>query len=374
MTVQRIDMPSMGIAYLVTGYEEARAAFTDPRLCRDARNAPGWLRERVEQNQRESGLGRNMLDSDPPDHTRLRQAVKRAFTPRRVESLRPRVGEITSGLLDRMAGQDELDLIDEFAFPLPVTVICDLLGLPYADQDQFRGWTAELLMESEDRTASRAAGHAIRGYLEDFVAGITVEDLPEDAQPDLTHALIRAGQLDHDELVSMLMLLLIAGHETTVNLIGTGMVSLFTNPAQLKLLLADLSLVPQAVEEMLRFDGPIVSAPPRIAAQDITLGGTDIPAGSVVAIALPAANRDPARFDDPDFLDLTRTNNAHLAFGHGTHFCLGAALARMEAEIAFTALLTRFPDIRLAVPWQDLTWRSGMVRALNALPVRFDGA
>ncbi|MEV4312713.1 cytochrome P450 [Actinocrispum sp. NPDC049592] len=374
MTVQRIDMPNMGIAYLVTGYEEARAAFTDPRLCRDARNAPDWLRDRVVQNQRESGLGRNMLDSDPPDHTRLRQAVKRAFTPRRVESLRPRVGEITSGLLDRMAGQDELDLMDEFAFPLPVTVICDLLGLPYADQDQFRGWTARLLMGGEDREASRAASHAIRGYLEDFVAGITVEDLPEDAQPDLTHALIRAGQLDHDELVSMLMLLLIAGHETTVNLIGTGMVSLFTNPAQLELLLADLSLVPQAVEEMLRFDGPIVSAPPRIAAQDLTLGGTDIPAGSVVAIALPAANRDPARFDDPDFLDLTRTNNAHLAFGHGTHFCLGAALARMEAEIAFTALLTRFPGIGLAVPWQDLTWRSGMVRALNALPVRLKAA
>jgi cytochrome P450 len=168
----------------------------------------------------------------------------------------------------------------------------------------------------------------------------------------------------------MVMLLLIAGHETTVNLIANGMVSLFTNPDQLTLLSSDLSLVPQAVEEMLRYDPPVPSAMPRITMVDTTIGGTVVPAGSVVAVGLAAANRDAERFTDPDFMDITRTDTAHLGFGHGTHFCLGASLARVEAQVVFTGLLTRFPGIQLAIPHQELKWRNGMVRGLVELPVR----
>jgi cytochrome P450 len=354
MSAQRIDMPGIGPAWLVTGYEEARAALIDPRLSRDPANAPDWLRRQVEQNKRESGLGHNMLDSDPPEHTRLRQVVKRAFTPRRVAGLRPRIEEITTSLLDSMAGQDVVNLIDVFAFPLPVTVICELLGLPHEDRDQFRAWTADLMLGREDRERSGAAGKAIRSYLADFVVGSHVSDAPEDEQPDLTHALLSGGRLEHDELIAMLMLLLIAGHETTVNLIANGMVSLFTNPDQLTLLIEDLSLVPQAVEEVLRFDPPVPSALPRITTEDTPVGGTVIPAGSVVGVGLAAANRDSERFADPDFMDITRTDTAHLGFGHGTHFCLGAPLARLEAQVAITGLLTRFPGSRLAVPKQDL--------------------
>jgi cytochrome P450 len=372
MAVQRIEAPQFGGMWLITGYDEGRAALIDPRLSRDARHAPDRLRELIEQSQRDSAVGRNMLDSDPPEHTRLRAAVKRAFTPRRVERLRPRVEEITAGLVSALEPGSEVDLVDALAFPLPVTVICELLGLPVEDRAQFRAWSGRLVQREREPEQAAVAGKAMRDYLEDFVAGLRVVDGSAEDQPDLTRALLVSQDLDHTELVSMLILLLIAGHETTVNLISGGMAALFADPDQLALVRDDPSLAPRAIEELLRYAGPLQSALPRVALEDMEVSGTTIPAGSVVGVTLAAANRDPARFADPERMDVTRTDNPHLSFGHGTHFCLGASLARVEAQVAITALLTRFPGIRQAVPSVELEWREGIIRGLVALPVVLD--
>jgi cytochrome P450 len=371
MTVQSMEVPGIGTAWLITGYEEARAALTDSRLSRDDRKAPEGLRQHAERHQQESSLGRNMLDCDPPEHTRLHQLVKKAFTPRRIEALRPRVQQVTDGLLDAMTGHDEVDLIEALAFPLPVTVICDLLGLPASDHADFKVWTAGLI-QSADRDVIKTSGKALRAYFEDRVAGIEPADLPEEEQPDLTRALLRAsgdeGRLTHDELINMLMLLLIAGHETTVNLVGNATVTLLGNPGQLALLRSKPELVPQAIEELLRLDGPLNAALPRIAQTDIEVSGVTIPEGSMVNIVLSAANRDASKFDDPHRVDVTRADVPHLAFGHGVHFCLGSALARLEAQVAIGSLITRFPDLRLATT--ELQWRpSPMIRGLVSLPV-----
>jgi cytochrome P450 len=372
MTVQSMEVPGFGTAWLITGHEEARAALTDPRLSRDDRDAPEWLRQHAERHRIESSLGRNMLDCDPPEHTRLRQLVKKAFTPRRIEALRPRVQQITDDLLDAMAGHDEVDLIEALAFPLPVTVICDLLGLPSSDHADFRAWSAGLI-QSDDPEVTRTSGKALRAYFEDRIAGIELDELPEDEQPDLTRALLRAsgdeGRLTHEELINMLMLLLIAGHETTVNLVGNAMVTLLGNPGQFALLRSKPELVPQGVEELLRLDGPLNAALPRITRTDMEISGVTIPAGSMVNIVLSAANRDAEKFDDPNRVDVTRQDVQHLAFGHGVHFCLGSALARLEAQVAIGSLIARFPDLSLATT--ELRWRpSPMIRGLVSLPVR----
>ncbi|MBP2326310.1 cytochrome P450 [Kibdelosporangium banguiense] len=372
MTVQPMEMPGIGTAWLITGYEEARAALTDPRFSRDDRKAPEWLHQHAEQHRIDSSLGRNMLDCDPPEHTRLRQVVKKAFTPRRIEALRPRVQQITDDLLDAMSGHDEVDLIEALAFPLPVTVICELLGLPAADHADFRAWTAGLI-QSDDRELTRTSGKALRAYFENRIAGIELDDLPEDEQPDLTRALLRAsgdeGRLTREELIDMLMLLLIAGHETTVNLVGNAVVTLLGNPDQLALLRSEPALVPQAIEELLRLDGPLNAALPRITQADVEVSGVTIPAGNMVSIVISVANRDPETFDDPHRVDVTRTDTQHLAFGHGIHFCLGSALARLEAQVAIGGLVARFPELSLATT--DLQWRPNpMIRGLVSLPVR----
>lgn len=378
--VQSVDIPGYGTTWLITGYDEARAALADPRLSRDDRKAPARLREQAERHQTESSLGRNMLDADPPEHTRLRRLVNKAFTPRRVESLRPRVEQITDELLDAITPHSEASLIETLAFPLPVTVICELLGLPMADRAEFRSWTADLALSLDpaaDPEPVRTAGAALRAYFEKLLAGIRLEAVPEDEQPDLTRALLRAtgegGELGRDELISMLMLLLLAGHETTVNLISNALANLLTNLDQFELLRAKPELVPQAVEELLRLEGPLQTTLPRITLADVEIGGTTIPAGNMVNVVLSAANRDAARIDDPDRLDVTRGEFQHLAFGHGPHFCLGAALARLEAQVAIRGLLTRFPNLSLAVRPSELRWRTNpMLRALDDLPVRFN--
>lgn len=381
----RVDGPlGLGI-WMITRHEEARAALTDPRLAKHPRHAPQQLLDLgLLTAEGEGPFGVNLLFTDPPDHTRLRKLVTRAFTRRRMEALRPRVQEITDALIGAMAQQEEADLIASVAFPLPITVICELLGVPAADRDDFREWTRATISSpfTEDGLALRLrARQSLQRYFADLVArkrsGID-RAVAADDQPDLVSALIVAAdegeRLSEQELQGMIQFLLVAGHETTVNLIGNGVLALLLHPDQLALLRARPDLLPSAVEELLRYDGPLERASARFATEDIEVGGVIIPAGSLVSVVLAAADRDPARTPDADRLDITRADHGHLAFGHGIHHCLGAPLARIEGEIAIGSLLRRFPDLVLARRPEELRRRpaspADTFRGLEALPLR----
>ena len=369
--VAQVIMPGGTPAWLVTGYAEGRAALTDPRLVKLPK---GW---RPDQDSLFAALDLHMLNSDPPDHERLRTLVSKAFTARRVERLRPRITAITAALLDDMSTQQEVDLLAAFAFPLPVTVICELLGVPVADRDQFRAWSATIVSETVSPVVFQAHATAMIGYFRDLLAARRAE--PAD---DLLSALISArddtardstGRLSENELLSMAWLLLVAGHETTVNLIGSGVLALLLHPGELARLRAEPALLAGAVEELLRYVSPVNNATFRFAGEPVNLGGVCIGPGEVVLVALSGANRDPSRYPDPDpeRLDVGRDSAGHLAFGHGIHYCLGAPLARLEAQIAFGALLERFGSMTLAVPPQALRWRpSSLIHGLESLPVR----
>ena len=362
--VSAVIMPGGTPVWLVTGYAEARAALADPRL---HKTAPGW---QPAPDSIFAALDRHMLNSDPPDHERLRRLVNKAFTTRRVELLRPRIAAITASLLDDMAGQRDVDLLASFAFPLPITVICELLGIPVADRDDFRAWSSIMISDTATPAAYEAAATAMVRYFLALLAAKRHE--PAD---DLLSALILAREdgdrLSENELVSMAFLLLVAGHETTVNLIGSGMLALLLNPAEMSRLRADAALLPGAVEELLRYVNPVNNATYRIAAEPVEFGGSHVGQGEIVLVSLSSADRDPSRYADPDRLDVGRDSSGHLAFGHGIHYCLGAPLARLEAEIAFRALLARFGSMQLAVPAEALRWRpSTLIHGLETLPVR----
>jgi cytochrome P450 len=318
----------------------------------------------------------HMLNSDPPDHGRLRRLVNKAFTVRQVERLRPRITAITAALLDGMANQGaqgvqpEVDLLASFAFPLPITVICELLGVPPADRDDFRAWSATIVSDTPAPEVFQAHATAMARYFMALLAAKRQQ--PGD---DLLSALLAArddeDRLSENELVSMAFLLLVAGHETTVNLIASGVLALLLNPAELARLRADPALIASAVEELLRYVNPVSNATFRCATEPVELGGVRIGRGDPVLVSLSGANRDPARFGDPDQLDLGRDSSGHLAFGHGIHYCLGAPLARLEAGIAVSGLLARFGSISLAVPAASLRWRpSTLIHGLESLPVR----
>jgi cytochrome P450 len=372
--VTPVIMPGGVPVWLVTGYAEARAALADPRL---SKRMPGW---HPEPDSIIATMDLHMLNTDPPDHGRLRRLVNKAFTARQVERLRPRITAITTGLLDDMAdqgtqrGQLEVDLLASFAFPLPITVICELLGVPPADQDDFRAWSATIVSDIPAPEVFQAHATAMARYFMTLLAAKRQQ--PRD---DLLSALLAArddeDRLSENELVSMAFLLLVAGHETTVNLIASGMLALLLNPAELARLRADPSLTGSAVEELLRYVNPVSNATFRCAAEPLELGGVRIGRGDPVLVSLSGANRDPARFGDPDRLDLGRDSSGQLAFGHGIHYCLGAPLARLEAGIAVSALLSRFGSISLAVPAASLRWRpSTLIHGLEALPVRLGPA
>jgi cytochrome P450 len=361
--VARVIMPGGLPAWLVTGYAEARAALTDPRLHKLPR---GW---RPEPHSMLAAIELHMLNSDPPDHERLRKLVNKAFTARRVEQLRPRISAITTELLDDMSTRQEVDLLASLAFPLPITVICELLGVPVADRDEFRAWSATIVSSTVSPDVFQAHGTAMTGYFRKMLAARRRE--PAD---DLLSALVAArdeeDRLTEDELLSMAFLLLVAGHETTVNLIGSGMLALLLNPGEMARLRADRSLLGGAVEELLRYVNPVNNATLRFAGEPLEIGGQQVSPDEVVLVSLSGANRDPSRYADPDRLDLSRDSAGHLAFGHGIHYCLGAPLARLEAEIAFGGLLERFGSMTLAVPADSLRWRpSTLIHGLEALPV-----
>ena len=372
--VWRTTLPDRRTAWLVTRYEDVAGVLKDDVFAKDPLNAqdpkqqtegpwvPGFLKP----------LERNMLDLDDPDHRRLRTLVSKAFTPRLIERLRGRIEAICQGLLDAMDRKARAELVRDYALPLPATVIAELLGIPAGDHRKFHRWSNRIVSVSSDRDVWRAlpAAVAFVRYLRKMSE--SRRSSPED---DLISALVQAEEagdkLSQDELLAMSFLLLVAGHETTVNLIASGTLALIEHPEQLEKLKANPQLIKPAVEELLRYTSPVEIATERYARRDLEVSGTRVPRGELVFGVLGSANRDEQYFDDPDVLDLDRDPNKHLAFGRGgVHHCLGAPLARLEGQIAVTALLQRFPGIDLAVTSESLRWRRGLfLRGLERLPV-----
>ena len=359
-------------AWLVSRYDDVEALLKDPRFAKNPQNArkegggsdapwmPGFLRP----------LTRNMLDLDAPDHTRLRALVQKAFTPRLVEGLRPRIHALANELLDR-GGEGRMELVGGFALPIPLTIIAELLGVPVGDQQRFHRWTTRIVSVSSpvDIVGVLPAVRSLFRYLRKLFDARRAE--PRD---DLITALVQAEEagdrLSEDELLGMVFLLLAAGHETTVNLIGTAALVLAQNPAQAEELRANPSRMKTAVEELARYASPVELATERYAREDLSLCGVPIRRGEMVLGVIGSANRDPAHFGNPDTLDLARDPNRHLAFGMGAHYCLGAPLARLETQIALSVLLERAPGLRLAVPAASLRWRKhAFLRGLRELPL-----
>ncbi|GAA0682713.1 cytochrome P450 [Kitasatospora atroaurantiaca] len=355
--------------WLVTRYQDVRSLLADPRLSLDKRRSlPGNYRGLALP----PALDANLLNMDPPDHTRIRRLVSQAFTPRRIEQLRAPVQTIADTLLDEIEPLGHADLIASYAAPLPIAVICDLLGVPAEHRRDFRAWTDALI--TPDRARPEAAGAAIAAML-DFFAGLIERKRAEPAD-DVLSAMIAArddqDRLSEDELTSLAFLVLFAGYENTVQLIGNGVLALLDHPEQLAALRAEPSLLPAAVEELTRYDGPAPLAIRRFPREDVTIGEVTIPAGETVLLALGSANRDPDQFERPDVLDIHRAENSHLALGHGIHYCLGAPLARLETGIALATLLRRLPALALDTPRASLQWRPSLrARGLLTLPVRY---
>jgi cytochrome P450 len=320
-------------------------------------------------------IGQSMIAVDEPDHRRLRSLVSKAFTPKYIQSLRPSIQRIADELLDRVQDQDRMDLVNDYAFPLPINVISNMLGVPSEGQALIREWS-ELFAGGgaapQEETSRIVLTQTFAEYLLQLIA-----EKRAHPQDDLISQLVQieeAGdRLDEDELLSMIALLVFAGHETTSNLIGNGMLMLFDYPTQFQRLKADLSLVPTAVEEFLRYNGPVLSPAPRYATEDVILGGQQIQKGDMVLTVLGSANRDESQFTQPDELDIARSLNRHVAFGQGIHVCLGAPLARLEGDIAFTTLLRRLPQMRLALPRNAVKWRGNFtLHGISSLPVAFN--
>ncbi|MEU9313489.1 cytochrome P450 [Streptomyces sp. NPDC048256] len=364
--VQAVFTGSSGhSSYLVTGYAEARQALGDPRL---SKNTAAFFADKESRRRLHPAVAHHMLASDPPQHTRLRKLVTKTFTTGAVAELRLFITRVTETLLDRWPIGKQVDFIADLAVPLPVIVICELLGVPEADRPEVQHWSGELFAAGRPDRID-AASHAVAEYMTDLIAAKRLR--PGDALLDRLIA-TRDGtdQLSDQELVSLAVLLLVAGHETTTDFLGNAALALLRHPAELERLRGNPEDVPAVLDELLRFDSPVGTATFRYTTEAVTLGGAEIPAGVPVLIALGAANRDPERFPSPDRLNLDRDAVGHLAFGHGIHRCVGAPLAKAEADIALRATLARFPELRLAVPTDQLQWRhTRLVRGLTSLPV-----
>jgi cytochrome P450 PksS len=360
-------------AWFVTRYQDVLAVLKDDRLTKNPHKAKcaGARGNEMRVLQITAPISRNLLSLDPPDHTRLRSLVQKAFTTDWVANVRPRVESVAQELLDRVAGRGCMDVVSDYALPLTMTLITEILGVPLADRKRFRRWTDAMI---DVRGWPQVLWAAINGlrFLR-YNRGL-IRRRRRNPANDLLTLLITAeesGQkLDEEELLNMVLVLLLAGYETTVNLIGNGMLTLLEHPAEMAVLLHEPSRMPSAVEELLRYESPVELATPRWTICDLTLSGVTIPKGSLVWAGIASANRDPQAFERPDTLDLCREPNRHLSLGQGIHYCVGAPLARLEAQVAFSTLLRRFPQLRLAQPRSALRWRkSPVLRGLEALPV-----
>jgi cytochrome P450 len=373
--VYRTTLPDKTVVWLLTRYDDVSALLRDERFTKNRRSAltEEQLRKLPWTPPMFRPLERNMLDLDPPDHTRLRSLVHKAFTPGLVEQMRARTQTVADELVDRVVRLGEMDLIKEFALPLPMTIITEILGVPRKDHDKFHKWSQAVVSLTSPSPTLRVLPSVWKfiRYLRQFF-----KLRRRDPQDDLVSALIKAEEagdkLNEDELLAMVFLLLIAGHETTVNLIGNGTLALIENPNELNKLLSELSLVKPAVEELLRYTSPVFTTTERYAREDTMIHGVTIPRGEMTLGVIGSANRDETAFENPIELQITREPNRHLSFGQGIHFCLGAPLARMEAQIAFTTLLRRLPNLKLTTPASSLRWRPSIfLRGLASLPVRF---
>ena len=386
---ERRDFFGRRETFFVSHYDEVIATLLDDRFSVDPRS--GMSQEQLEQQppmpEEFRPLSRSLLLLDPPDHTRLRKLVQPSFTGRGMEALRGSIQQIVDDLLDQAeldaadrgeaAPDRRMDLIEAFAYPFPVTVISDMLGIPREDRETIRGWTENLL--SADRRRGQEMDEETRAGLREFIDYL--KDLferkrrvpTEDMISRLVHAEEDGDMLDEEEVLSTVFLLFLAGHVTTVNLVGNGVVALLTHADQLAKLKANPELLAKGVvEETLRYWGPVDFIGRRIAKEDVEVGGTVIPTGEQATVSLASANRDPERFANPDVFDITRADaNRHVAFGKGIHVCLGAPLARVEGQVAFTTLFRRFPELRLAVPAEEVGWGGSFLRGFARLPVLF---
>lgn len=365
----RVRMPFGGEAWLATRHEDTKTVLGDPRFSRAA-----TVGKDVPRTVPVISAGSTLLDKDPPEHSRLRRIATKAFTVRRIEELRPRTQAVVDELLDRMVESGPTaDLAASLAWPLPISVICDLLGVPFADRESFRGWTDAALGLGADQVDAIVSA---RQHLGEYIAGLIAQRRVRPAE-DLLTALVAArdneDRLSEEELVQLGMTLLVAGHETTANQIGNFVYTLLSQPEYWAQLVADPELVPAAVEELLRWVPLGTSGGGggvRVATEDVELGGQIVRAGEAVVVVMSSANRDEAVFDHSEEIDFSREGNAHIAFGHGAHHCLGAPLARMELQLAIGTLVRRLPTLRLAVPADEVPWRSQrVVRGVLALPV-----
>jgi cytochrome P450 len=368
--VYRTKLPDNRTVWLITRYKDVLSVLKDDRFSKDRTKAQAqpWMPGMFKP------LMRNMLDLDAPDHTRLRGLVHTVFTPGLVENLRGRVQSLSDELLNRVQNRGRMNLIHDYALQIPTTIIAEMLGVPVKDRLKFHRWSSAGVSSSASRFGIlKAIPHivALIRYIRSLVKARRVK--PED---DLISALVRAeeagDQLSEDELLAMIVLLLVAGHETTVNLIGNGVRALLESPDQLSRLRDDPALIKSGIEELLRHSGPLETATERYPREDTSVAGVKIPRSELVFAVLASANRDEQQFEHADRLDLGREPNPHVAFGQGVHYCLGAPLARLEGQIAISTLLRRMPDLKLATPPNGLRWRRGLVlRGLEALPVEF---
>jgi cytochrome P450 len=365
-----------GGGWLITRYDDVVRALKDPRLTVEQRK----VSDRIDGSREwwVPGIFRALLSSmvmvDNPDHARLRNLVHKAFTPRMIQQMGGRIEAMSQALLEQMAGKTTVDLMADFAGPLPITVISEMMGVPPTERHRFHHMIRSFLDAGSLWSMLKQFPNsiALHRFFKRLVALRRRE--PED---DIISALVQAEEqgdsFSEDELIAMLLLLLLAGHETTVNLIGNGTLALLQHPEELARLQGDAALLESAIEEMLRYTNPVQQIAPRYALEDVELHGERIPKGNTILLGIAAANRDERIFPDADRFDIARKPNPHIAFGLGIHYCLGAPLARLEGRIAFRTLLDRFPQLRLAVPGGELEWRGGpSLRGLKRLPIRLD--
>ncbi|MGX5558451.1 cytochrome P450 family protein [Bacillus cereus] len=370
----------MGGTWVALHYDDVITILKDSRFIKDLRKFTPLhdKQHRILENPAASKLFDwlmnmpNMLTVDPPDHTRLRRLVSKAFTPRMIEDLRPRIQQIADELLVAVQEQGKMEIISDFAYPLPIIVISEMLGIPATDRSQFREWTKVLMNASVDPSEGAAVTTTLEKFIQYIEALLNEKRLNPDA--DLISELVQTKEqedkLSNNELLSTIWLLIIAGHETTVNLISNGVLALLQHPEQMNLLRENPSLIPSAVDELLRYSGPVMFIS-RLASEDMTIHGKTIRKGDLVLLSLTAANIDPQKFTYPEILNISREENNHLAFGAGIHHCLGAPLARLEGQIALGTLLQRLPNLRLAIKPDQLNYNHSKIRSLVNLPVFF---